>query len=158
MQGRVLSRVEIDRSSYSFDSRLYHNWSITQVTRPKLELLGQYQGKYINFKRTQIKLKPSFDHLFATNSYTSYWRVGEFLTNSDRQSSYLPKLDSQHLKDIHISSSRKKIFDLTSRCLSWFLPGAIGNIDPSHDKIIFCLTSRTTQVFTSAPQITKIET
>ena len=38
----------------------------------------------------------SFDHLFATYLYTSYWRVGEFLTNSDRRLSYLPKFGSNH--------------------------------------------------------------
>ena len=45
----------------------------------------------INFKRTGITLEPSFDHLFATYSYTNCWRVGEYLTNRDRRSSYLPK-------------------------------------------------------------------
>ena len=36
-------------------------------------------------------IMPSFNLLFATYSYTSYWRIGEFLTNSDHRSSYLPK-------------------------------------------------------------------
>ena len=37
---------------------------------------------------TRITLDVSFDHLLATYLYTSYWRVGKFLTNSNRQSSY----------------------------------------------------------------------
>ena len=78
----------LDQSYYS---TLHHNWSKAEVSCPKLKLLSQYQGKYINFKITWITLEPSFDHLFATYSYTSYWRVSEFLTNSDRRSSYLPK-------------------------------------------------------------------
>ena len=44
---------------------------------------------------TQITLEPSFDHLFATYSYTSYWQIGEFLTNTDCRLSYLPKFGSQ---------------------------------------------------------------
>ena len=44
--------------------------------------------KYIYFKITKITLAPSFEHLFATYSYTSYRRVGEFLTISDCRSNY----------------------------------------------------------------------
>ena len=44
------------------------------------------------FKITQIKLKPSFDHLFASYSYTSYLRVGEFFMNNNSWASYSPKL------------------------------------------------------------------
>ena len=36
-------------------------------------------------------LEPSFDHLFATYSYTSNRRVSEFLKNSNPRSSYLAK-------------------------------------------------------------------
>ena len=71
---------------------LHHNWSKTWVTHPKLKLLGIYLGKYINFKITQITLKPNFDHLFATYSYTFYRRIGEFLMNSNRRSSYLSQV------------------------------------------------------------------
>ena len=75
---------------------------ISQVTRPKLKLLGQNRGEYTNFKLTLIMLKASFDHLFATYSYTSYWRVGKFLTNSNRRSSYSPKFAKNYLKRIFL--------------------------------------------------------
>ena len=44
------------------------------------------------FKITLITLEPSFDHLFATYSYMSYRRVGEFLMNTNSCLSYSPKL------------------------------------------------------------------
>ena len=44
---------------------------------------------------TQITLEPSFDHLFATYSYTSYWQFCEFLTNTNCRLSYSPKFGSQ---------------------------------------------------------------
>ena len=37
-------------------------------------------------------LKSSFDHLFASYSYSSYWQVDEFLSNIKLWSSYSPKL------------------------------------------------------------------
>ena len=62
-------------------------------TRSSSKPSSSWVIKY-NFKLTQITLEPSFDHLFATFSYTSYWWVGKFLTNSNRRSSYLPKFDN----------------------------------------------------------------
>ena len=59
----------------------------TRVIRPR----GEFDSWVTNFKLTWITLKPSIDHLFATYSYTSYWRVGEFLTISVHRSSYSPK-------------------------------------------------------------------
>ena len=35
----------------------------------------------MNIKRSRITLESSFDHLFATYSYSRYWQVGEFLLN-----------------------------------------------------------------------------
>ena len=44
-------------------------------------------------------LEPSFDNIFASYLYTSYWQVSEFLTYSDPRSSYSPKFAWQVMQD-----------------------------------------------------------
>ena len=61
VQGRVLGRVEAESLSPCFE---------------------------LNYKITWIMLELSSDNLFATYLYTSYWRVSEFLMNSNRWLSY----------------------------------------------------------------------
>ena len=73
--------------------------SLSFLTMPMHVQACVLWSKYINFKITWITFEPSFDHLFATYSYTNYWRVSEFLTNSNPRSNYLPKFASKdHLK------------------------------------------------------------
>ena len=56
-----------------------------------------------------MRLEPSFDHLFATYSHTSYRQIGKFLTNSDCQSSYLPKFGSDLYRFIRSTMIKLKI-------------------------------------------------
>ena len=50
-----------------------------------------------NSKDTRLDLEANIYHPFDMGSYTNYFRVGEFLMNSDRRSSYWPRFAEKHL-------------------------------------------------------------
>ena len=60
------------------------------------------------------------------HSYTSYWRVGKFLTNSDRRPSYLPKFATQHLAVIQMMAVN--LFSVSSFVLQ-DMKNAIAKLD-----------------------------
>ena len=69
---RVLTRHSSTRQGYYLT--LHHNCSKTQATCPKLELHGQYRGKYINFKITHITLKLPI-HTQVIGELASFWCI-----------------------------------------------------------------------------------